>query len=88
VKTAYKRWTAALLATVLALLTLCAAVVRIVDPFFHYHAPDPAGEVWFDQRAQSAGLLRALEICDPGNGGISPDGYTGQFLHGYHTSPE
>ena len=60
-KTAYKRWTAALLATVLALLTLCAAVVRTVDPFFHYHAPDPAGEVWFDQRSQSAGLLRALE---------------------------
>ena len=60
-KTAYKRWTAALLVTVILLLGLCAAVVRIVDPFFRYHAPDPAGEIWFDQRAQSAGLLRSQE---------------------------
>lgn len=58
-KNPYKRWTAALLASVSILLLLCAAAVRLVDPFFHYRDPDPAGEVWFDQRAQSAGLLRS-----------------------------
>lgn len=57
-KLPYRRWTAALLAATAIILTLCAVTVRIVDPFFHYHAPDPAGEVWFDQRAQSAGILR------------------------------
>ena len=60
-KIAYRRWAALLLGAVLVLLGLCAAVVRTVDPFFHYHAPDPAGEVWFDQRAQSAGLLRTQD---------------------------
>ena len=60
-KNAYKRWAAILLTTVVLALLACAAVVRVVDPFFHYHAPDPAGEVWFDQRSQSAGLLRSQE---------------------------
>ena len=54
-----KRWAAVLLATAAALLALCAGTVRLADPFFHYRAPDPEGEVWFDQRAQSAGLLRS-----------------------------
>ena len=56
---ASKRWAVALLVTAAALLALCAGTVRLVDPFFHYHAPDPEGEVWFDQRAQGAGLLRS-----------------------------
>jgi len=55
----YKRWIAALLLTVILLLGLCAGIVRVVDPFFHYRAPDPEGEVWFDQRSQGAGLLRS-----------------------------
>ena len=55
----YKRWALLLLGTAAALLALCAGIVRLVDPFFHYHAPNPEGEVWFDQRAQSAGLLRS-----------------------------
>lgn len=54
-----KRWAVVLLVTAAALLALCAGTVRLVDPFFHYHAPDPEGEVWFDQRAQGAGLLRS-----------------------------
>ena len=54
-----KRWVNAFFITALALLALCAGTVRLVDPFFHYRAPDPEGEVWFDQRAQSAGLLRS-----------------------------
>ena len=56
-----KRWTAALLLTFVVLLGLCGGTVRLVDPFFHYHNPDPEGEVWFDQRAQGAGLLRSQE---------------------------
>lgn len=60
-KKAYIRWTAALLAVVLVLLVLCGGMVYKVDPFFHYHDPDPESEVWFDQRAQSAGLLRTQE---------------------------
>lgn len=60
-KNAGARWAALLLGTALALLVLCALAVGIVDPFFHYHAPDPEGEVWFDQRAQGAGLLRSQE---------------------------
>lgn len=60
-KNADVRWAALLLATALTLLALCAAAVYAVDPFFHYRAPDPEGEVWFDQRAQGAGLLRSQE---------------------------
>ena len=60
-KQVYKRWVAVLLGTAALLLILCAGTVRVVDPFFHYHDPDPEGEVWFDQRAQGAGLLRTQE---------------------------
>ena len=60
-KQSYQRWAAALLGTVALLLVLCAGTVRAVDPFFHYHDPDPEGEVWFDQRAQGAGLLRTQD---------------------------
>ena len=56
-----QRWAAVLLGTAALLLLLCAAAVRTVDPFFHYHDPAPEGEVWFDQRAQGAGLLRTQE---------------------------
>ena len=56
-----KRWAAALLLTVVLLLALCAGIVRVVDPIFHYRDPDPEGEVWFDQRYQCAGLLRSQE---------------------------
>ncbi len=55
----YRRFAAMLLLTALLVLGLCAGTVRLVDPFFHYHSPDPEGEVWFDQRYQCAGLLRS-----------------------------
>ena len=55
------RWAAAVLGVLAGLLMLCAGVVWLVDPFFHYHAPDPEGEVWVDQRGQAAGLLRTQE---------------------------
>lgn len=60
-KNAKTRWALVLLTTAALLLAACAAAVYLVDPFFHYHAPDPEGEVWFDQRAQGAGLLRSQE---------------------------
>ena len=60
-KQEYKRWAAVLLGTAVLLLVLCAGTVRLVDPFFHYHDPDPEGEVWFDQRSQGAGLLRTQD---------------------------
>jgi len=60
-KIPYKRWAALLLVLFAAGMALCAAVVCVVDPFFHYRAPDPEGEVWFDQRCQGAGLLRSQE---------------------------
>ena len=56
-----KRFAAALMLTAVVLLGLCAGIVRLADPFFHYRDPDPEGEVWFDQRAQGAGLLRSQE---------------------------
>lgn len=55
------RWAGILLGALLLLLALCAGTVRVVDPFFHYHDPDPEGEVWMDQRGQTAGLLRSQE---------------------------
>jgi hypothetical protein len=60
-KQRYGRWACGLLAAVALLLALCAGVVYAVDPFFHYHDPDPEGEVWFDQRSQGAGLLRTQD---------------------------
>jgi len=59
VKNRKKRWAVGLLAGFMFILFLCAGTVRAVDPFFHYHAPDPEGEVWFDERYQAAGLLRS-----------------------------
>lgn len=55
---AYKRWTVCLLAGFAGLLVLCAGTVYAVDPYFHYHDPDPHAEVYFDERYQCAGLLR------------------------------
>lgn len=58
-KKQYQRWACGLLAGICLFLLACGAFVWRVDPFFHYRDPDPEGEVWFDQRAQSAGLLRS-----------------------------
>lgn len=60
-KQEYRKWTLGLLAAIAAMLGLCAAVVVTVDPFFHYRAPDPEAEVWFEQRCQTAGLLRSQD---------------------------
>ena len=60
-KQEYRKWALGLLAAIAAMLGLCAAVVVTVDPFFHYRAPDPEAEVWFEQRCQTAGLLRSQD---------------------------
>lgn len=56
-----KRWAVGLLAGFLGILSLCGLTVRMIDPFFHYRAPDPEAEVWFDERYQNAGLLRSQQ---------------------------
>lgn len=60
-KNAYRRWAVSLTAGLLAVLTACGVLVHGVDPYFHYHAPDPRAEVYFDQRYQCAGLLRTQD---------------------------
>lgn len=57
----YRKWALGLLAAVAVTLGLCAAIVVTVDPFFHYRSPDPEAEVWFEERSQTAGLLRSQE---------------------------
>ena len=57
----YRRWTLGLVGAILAARVLCAGFVRVVDPFFHYRSPDPEAEVWFDQRYQTAGLIRSQD---------------------------
>lgn len=54
----YGRWVCAVLAGVLALLTLCAAEVYTVDPCFYYRMPTRRESVFFSERYQSAGLIR------------------------------
>lgn len=60
-KQEYRKWALGLVAAMAAMLGLCAAIVVTVDPFFHYRSPDPGAEVWFEQRCQTAGLLRSQD---------------------------
>jgi len=57
----YKPFAVGLLAALAAAFLLCAAIVICIDPFFHYHSPDPNGEVWLEERYQMAGLLRTQD---------------------------
>lgn len=57
----YRKWALGLLTALVAGLGFCAAIVAVVDPFFHYRSPDPEAEVWFEQRYQTAGLLRSQD---------------------------
>ncbi len=60
-KNPYRRFAVGLLLALSLAFIFCAAIVIRVDPFFHYRSPDAAGEVWFEERYQMAGLLRTQE---------------------------
>lgn len=60
-KQAYRRWACGLLALWLALLTLCAAVVYMVDPCMYYRMPEARENVFFSERYQSAGLAKNVQ---------------------------
>lgn len=55
---AYQRWAAGLLALALAVLSLCAAVVYVVDPCLYYRMPAGWQPVFFNERYQSAGIIK------------------------------
>lgn len=57
-KQAYKRWVCGLLATCIALLAACAAVVYFVDPCLYYRIPENWDPVLFSERYQAAGLAK------------------------------
>ena len=54
----YGRWAAELLALLLAVLTLCAAVVYWVDPCLYYRIPERRQPVFFNERYQAAGIAK------------------------------
>ena len=54
----YRRWTCWFLAVLLALLALCACVVYTVDPCLYYRMPEDGRAVFFNERYQTAGMVR------------------------------
>ena len=54
----YRRWACGFLAALLALLSLCAGVVYTVDPCLYYRIPARWQPVFFNERYQSAGMIR------------------------------
>ena len=57
------RWTAIWTALVLVLFALIGAAVYVVDPYFHYHAPD-TGRWYYElnnERYQNDGILRHFD---------------------------
>ena len=55
---AYKRWVLGLLAGIFLLLTVCGVAVYRVDPCFYYRMSPEREGVFFDERYQSAGIIR------------------------------
>lgn len=60
-KRAYRRWVCGVLGGILAVLAVCAAVVYAVDPCLYYRIPDRWQPVFFNERYQTAGLIRNVE---------------------------
>ncbi len=54
----YERWVRGFLAALLAALALCGGVVYTVDPCFHYRMPEGRLPVFFNERYQTAGIIR------------------------------
>ena len=57
-KTSLHRWTCGFLAALLLLLAAAAAAVYCSDPCFYYRLPPEGQGVYFNERCQTAGLLR------------------------------
>ena len=58
----YRKYLAGFLATVIALLAICAGVVYGIDPSFQYHLPyGNIKAVYLNERYQNAGLAKNLE---------------------------
>lgn len=58
----YRKYLAGFLATVIALLVVCAGVVYGIDPSFQYHLPyGNIKAVYLNERYQNAGLAKNLE---------------------------
>ena len=55
---AYKRWFCGFGAAVVLLLAACAAVVYTVDPALYYRMPEDGKAVFFNERYQSAGMVK------------------------------
>lgn len=60
-KDPYRRWACGLLAVVAVLLAACAAVVYTVDPCLYYRLPTKWQPVFFNERYQSAGMLKNVD---------------------------
>lgn len=54
----YRRWAWCFLAFLLTLLVLCAGTVYIVDPCLYYRMPTHWQPVFFNERYQSAGMVK------------------------------
>ena len=54
----YQHWVCGFLAALLALLALCAGAVYIVDPCLYYRMPERWQPVFFNERYQTAGMVK------------------------------
>lgn len=57
-KHVFQRWVCGFLALVFLVLTVCAAVVYAVDPCLYYRFPQRWSPVFFNERYQTAGMIR------------------------------
>lgn len=54
----YERWALRFLAVLLAALVLCGGIVYAVDPCLYYRMPENRLPVFFNERYQTAGIIR------------------------------
>lgn len=59
-ETIYRRWARSFLASLLALLILCGGAVYAVDPCLYYRMPEHWQPVFFNERYQTAGMVKHI----------------------------
>lgn len=59
-ETIYKRWARGFLSALLVLLILCAGAVCAVDPCLYYRMPERWQPVFFNERYQTAGMVKHI----------------------------